>query len=168
MLCLGDYSSSANQLASLRFCSPQTVARSFQQCGSLPGCFGQGHPRRADIPVLRVLVRPGSSSGPCMGREPRRLCAASAPGAIPLAPVFPPSFAASCLRRPASPPGLLNVAAEGKVQNKVEKEVQRWAVAGHTQALRHPPTPGPCQSAPDCGAQQFPGHGCSRAAGAQP
>lgn len=71
--------------------------------------------------------------------NPGTLCTASAPGAISLALVFPPSFAASCLRRPASPQGLLNVTAEGKVQNKVEREVQRapWLVT-HRPSATHP------------------------------
>lgn len=44
--------------------SADGCARPFQQCGLLPGCFGQGHPRQADTRVLRVLVRRGSLPGP--------------------------------------------------------------------------------------------------------
>lgn len=63
-LCLSDCTLTQIAHVSATLFSADGCARPSQQCGSLPGCFGQGHPRRADTRVLRVLVGGGSLPGP--------------------------------------------------------------------------------------------------------
>lgn len=154
----------------LQFCSPQMVVP-VPSSSVVP--FRAVWTRAPKASGYLCVDSPLSTEAACLvlgysvGLEPRRcahsLCPCPRPS-VSLAPVFPPYFAASCLRRPASPRGLLNVAVEGKVQNsgKGSSEIDHsWPRTGPLPC--HPDQAAACQHWPwTCGAQQCPGHACSK------
>lgn len=148
MLCPGDYTLPQTSLRLCSFVLHRRLPRPFQQCGSLPGCFGQGHPRRADIRVFESPCPPRWliwALGLAWGLNPGAVCTASAPGAIPLAPVFPPPLLPPVSGAQPVLKGSQMLQPRERSRTE-EKEVQRWAVAGHTQAS--PPTH--TRSVPEC------------------